>query len=328
MKTAAKIAKKIVTGWTLGLSFVAASVLSSTKCEAQQSVAFTADESVVAVDLLNQGFNPDTVLFDEGLWRIVRNQVQLQDAVIGEYDASDFALRLTSPVTHSGIYQAIESSGVVIDVEVAAYQILPLADLPRIPADFRVMLSERQATLAYVAGLATTSRGSVAFLGSIVTAMNVSSATLVSSLIIADAAPPTGVVLTWIDGVRSVHASGLASLDMSQIPVPDDGDQTSEVRVVWSCATCALCAGAAGVSCGYLCLTDGYWDVPGEGSHKCFAKCLRAVPGASDTYDIACFTACAACTGRSAFPSSSATPAPVPWEIMSGSVVFADNYIP
>lgn len=315
---------KLWSVWTLGLSFVAASVLTSATSDAQQSVVFTADESVIAVDLLNQGFDADTVLFDEGFWRVVRNQIQLQDAVIGEYDASDFALKLTSPVTHSGTYQAIARSGVVIDVEVAAYQVLPLADLPRIPEDFKTTLSERQATLSYVAGMASTSSGSVAFLGSIVTAMNASSGTLVSSLVISDVAPPTGAVLDWIDGVRSVDERSLSSPDMSQIPMPDDGDETSQVRVVWSCATCALCAGAAGVSCGYRCLTDGYWDVPGEGSYTCFAKCLRAVPGASDTYDIARFTACAVCTGRSAFPSNPAT-SPVPWEIISGPAVFVDN---
>ncbi|NLX13067.1 MAG: RHS repeat-associated core domain-containing protein [Phycisphaerales bacterium] len=72
-------------------------------------------------------------------------------------------------------------------------------------------------------------------------------------------------------------------------------------QTIWSCLVCGCCGGASAISCAVLCAIDGHWDVPGEGTHACFAKCINAVLGADVVFDVTCVTACVSCGIISAF---------------------------
>ena len=86
--------------------------------------------------------------------------------------------------------------------------------------------------------------------------------------------------------------------------------------LIWSCAVCACCAGAAGISCAILCADGSGWDNPADGYLGCFSKCLQAVPGASGTFDTACYAACTACAFKGITKPTPKPPKKVPWEVI------------
>jgi RHS repeat-associated protein len=99
---------------------------------------------------------------------------------------------------------------------------------------------------------------------------------------------------TWIQRDPAGYDSYLTLYEYSGSNPPNRTDSSG---LKWDCIVCACCAGSAGLTCSALCATS-HWDVPGESFGSCFWKCLKSVPGASQTWDLACVTACASCGGR------------------------------
>jgi len=271
-----------------------------------QELAFQLNELDTALDLVSVGIDDEAVLFDTGLWSIVRDQVALHSALYGEYNAADFVLNMASPVSGRGLFEAQTLTGEIITFNIAAYDLFDSAINPHLSPDFRNSLAENEGQVAYVGGTANAGKGQVAFFGVVITATSSTSGKALSRLVITQtAALPDPAI-----------AEGLSARNAFDSTLPDDtGAEGSTQRiVVWDCVFCAACFGTAGVSCAALCV-DGYWDTPGEGFITCLSKCIGSVAGASPLYDVACFAACGICSGRSAVVKTATPNAPVPWEI-------------
>ena len=282
---------------------------------ARQEVVFTPEEGPVAIELIASGVDPPTVLFDVGLWEVIRSQMIAYDV---SWRAWDFAPNLDRPLTSSGRFHLTTSGGEVVQLDVSAYSPID-ASSSHWPAGFSERLEALGASVAYVGGICRRAENEpVVFLGLAVTREIAGENRTVSSLILVKSAPICERALD-VQDARSILGDVIADWPNDPTTLSHTAGRTAGPAIIWSCVACASCAGAAGISCGILCVADGYWDTPGEGTLTCFSKCLKSVQGADPIFDTACFAACLACGFRGAFPEPTPLPPPVRWEVFSSS---------
>ena len=270
-------------------------------------LSFELNELDTAIDMVAAGVQDEDVLYNPKLWSIVREQVKFHQALQREYNVDDFTMNLSRPLSSVGLFESQALNGEIITFDVVAYKLFDTSASPYLPTHFGDSQTKQGFQSAYVEGVASTNGKQIAFLGLVVTAPSYTTKKLISRLVITHTATIDSSVQEWLSALRTINSHSPEG--------PESGiDGNTQKALLWDCVVCAECFGAAAISCSILCV-GGNWDTPGEGFTACFSKCLKAVQGASPTYDLVCFTACGVCSGRSIIKPSLPPPAPVPWEV-------------